>query len=87
MELDRGLEFRDLLLGDDQRREELEALLTARVADPSLAALVGAISGPLEQLEQLERIVDAHLPLGTPDEAVSYALAPASGFSAASVLQ
>ena len=84
MELDRRLEFRDLLLGDDQRREELEALLTARVADPSLAALVGAISGPLEQLE---RIVDAHLPLGTPDEAVSYALAPASGFSAASVLQ
>jgi hypothetical protein len=84
MDLDERLRLRDLLLGDDQCREELDALLTSAPRDGAVRRLVDAIVPPLERLR---RVVDDQLPLGTPEEAVDYALAHASGFSVASVLE
>lgn len=84
MDLDERLRLRDLLLGDDQRREELDALLTSAPHDGAVRRLLDAIVPPLEQLRG---VVDDQLPLGTPEEAVDYALAHASVFSVASVLE
>jgi hypothetical protein len=84
MDLDERRHLRDLVLGDDQQREELHALLTSESADQSVRRLVDDITPPLERLR---RIVDEHLPLGTPEEAVAYALTHASGFSVAAVVE
>ena len=84
MDLDERLRLRDLLLGDDERLEGLNALLSSPTADESVRRLVNDLA-PL--LEQLSRVVDEHLPVGTPEEAVEYALARASGFDVASVVE
>lgn len=83
MDLGERLRLRDLLLGDD-RRDELEALLTDEPADPEVARLVGDVA-PL--IARLHETVDKHLPLGTPREAVDYAIARATGFSVATVAE
>jgi hypothetical protein len=84
MDLDERLRLRDLLLGDDDRREQLAALLTSPTPDEPVRLLVEEIA---PALAQLDRIIDEHLPLGTPDEAVEYALTHASGFDVASLLE
>jgi hypothetical protein len=84
MDLDERLRLRDLLLGVDQRREQLAALLTPATPDESVRLLVEEIA---PALAQLARIVNEHLPLGTPEEAVEYALTHASDFDVSSVLE
>jgi hypothetical protein len=84
MDLDERLRLRDLLLGDDERREQLAALLTSPTPDESVRLLVEGIA---PALAQLGRIVDEHLPLGTPEKAVESALTHASGFDVSSVLE
>jgi hypothetical protein len=85
VDLGERLQLRDLLLGDDEvRRRELDALLTGGLDDPEVAPLVADVA-PL--IAQLHEAVDEHLPLGTPREAVDYALAHASGFSVAAVAE
>lgn len=83
MDLDERLRLRDLLLGEE-RRDELNALLASPPPDEAVRHLIDAL-GPAFAL--LGRIVDEHLPLGTPTEAVDYALTHASGFDVASVLE
>jgi hypothetical protein len=67
-----------------RRRAPRAALLTSATPDESVRLLAEEIA---PALAQLGRIVDEHLPPGTPEEAVEYALTHASGFDVSSVLE
>jgi hypothetical protein len=83
MNLDERLELRDLLQGDQLWRREIDQLLARAASDPD----VGRLAADLQPvLARLREVVDEHLPVATPPEAVEYALTHASAFTIASIV-
>ena len=83
MNLHERLELRELLLGDDLWRREIDRLLAPAANDPAIERLPADLRPVLHHLWD---IADAHLPVATPAEAVEYALAHASAFTIASLV-
>jgi hypothetical protein len=83
MNLHERLELRELLLGDDLWRREVDRLLASAANDPVVELLVADLRPVLQHLRD---VADAHLPVPTPAEAVEYALAHASAFTVASLV-
>lgn len=84
MDLEDRLRLRELLLGDDDRLRELDELAQGEDADPAARQLAAEVRPVLARLVE---IADQYVPLGTPREAVDYALGHASGFRLSSVAE
>jgi hypothetical protein len=84
MDLEARLRLRDLLLGDDQRRGELDDLVHGEHADPAIRQLADQVRPVLGRLQE---IADQHVPPGTPGEAVDYALDHVTGFRLSDVAE
>jgi hypothetical protein len=83
VDLEARLRLREALLGDEERQREIAELLAGRPRDPTAARVLEA-ARPL--FARLHELADAHLPLGTPAEAVAYALRRSSAFRVEAVL-
>jgi hypothetical protein len=84
MDLEDRLRLRDLLLGDDQRRGELDELVHGEHTDPVIRQLADEVRPVLARLQE---IADRHVPPGTPREALDYALGHVTGFRLSSVAE
>jgi hypothetical protein len=83
MNLHERLELRELLLGDDLWRREIDRLLARAASDPDVERLAADLRPVLAHVRE---VVDEHLPVATPPEAVQYALTHASAFTISSIV-
>jgi hypothetical protein len=84
MDLEDQLRLRDLLLGDDQRRGELDELVRGEHTDPVIRQLADEVRPVLARLQE---IADRYVPPGTPREALDYALGHVTGFRLSDVAE